>query len=65
MNPRMKRVPMSKMLSGMLGRIADKLLPQTSAAAGCGGCEQFPAAGDRRQGQYITCCWDAHCVLRC
>ncbi|MFJ3495530.1 hypothetical protein ACIPPJ_18350 [Streptomyces sp. NPDC086091] len=55
---------MSRMLSGMVGRIADRLLPQTSAAAGCGGCETFVDI-DKGQAYTYKCCWTSSCVLRC
>ncbi|WP_333761835.1 hypothetical protein [Streptomyces sp. IBSBF 2390] len=55
---------MSKMLSGMVGRIADKLLPQTTAAAGCGGCEMFRKT-DGPANYWIKCCYSPSCVLRC
>ncbi|MFE2297014.1 hypothetical protein ACFXAW_02315 [Streptomyces sp. NPDC059445] len=55
---------MSRMLSGMVGRMADKLLPQTSAAAGCGGCETFRKSSGG-QIYFVKCCWTPSCVLRC
>ncbi|MFI0967878.1 hypothetical protein ACH4S8_41950 [Streptomyces sp. NPDC021080] len=57
---------MSRMLSGMVGRIADKLLPQTSAAAGCASdCFYSWKLAPKGQVYPVHCCYLPNCTLNC
>ncbi|MFE0415962.1 hypothetical protein [Streptomyces tendae] len=52
-------------MSKMLSRIADKLLPQTSAAAGCApGCWMERSSTGGQFYEY-KCCYNPNCSVRC
>ncbi|MFF8976844.1 hypothetical protein ACF08A_08480 [Streptomyces cellulosae] len=56
---------MSRRLRGLVGRVADRLLPQTTAAAGCP--KECWKDGKRSggQGYLVTCCQWEDCSIRC
>jgi hypothetical protein len=58
----MRRISMAKTLRGLFGRVADKLLPQTIAAAGCAP-DCFYVYND--YGPVGKCCYGADCKVHC
>ncbi|MGW1717675.1 hypothetical protein [Streptomyces sp. GQFP] len=56
---------MSKMLRGVAGRVAGKLLPQTTAAAGCAADCYYDNRVSGGQIYKLHCCYLPNCTLRC
>ncbi|MFJ7044754.1 hypothetical protein ACIQVC_15275 [Streptomyces sp. NPDC101112] len=56
---------MAKMFNGMVGRVAAKLLPQTTAAAGCAKECWYDNKVSGGQAYKVHCCIWEDCKMRC